>query len=259
MNTIALLTDFGYKDGFVGAMKGVIKNINPSVEIVDISHEISPFNIMEASLVLFATYKYFPKYTIFCTVVDPGVGTSRNPIIVQTENYFFVLPDNGLITLVLKEEKIKHVYKITNERFMLKSISQTFHGRDIFAPVCAYISRGTPLESFGLKLKPSSLTKIDFPQPKKKNKSIIGEIIYFDRFGNATTNLKYENLPKKFKLLFRDFEITNLSKNFKEGKKDIPNLIVGSTGFLELFLPEKNLQETFLVSTGEPIILMEEK
>ncbi len=259
MHTIALLTDFGYKDGFVGAMKGVIKSINPSVDIIDISHEITPFNILEASLVLYSVYRYFPGYTIFVVVVDPGVGTSRNPVVIKTENYFFVLPDNGLITPILKEEQIKQVIKITNQNLMLKRVSETFHGRDIFAPVSAYISRGVPLDFIGENIEPESLKKFYFPEPVKKGKQIIGEIISFDRFGNAITNIRYENLPEKFKIYFRNFAISNLSKNFQEGNKEKPNIIIGSTGFLELFLPEDSFREKYSVKTGEQIIVTEEK
>ena len=259
MNIIALLTDFGYKDGFVGAMKGVIKTINPSVEVIDISHDISPFSILEASLILYSTYKYFPKNTIFVCVVDPGVGTNRKPLIVHTENYFFVLPDNGLITLVLKEEKVRSIYEITNRQFMLRRISQTFHGRDIFAPVSAYISVGVPLNLFGKKISIKEIKLLNFPEPKVKNGEIVGEILYFDRFGNAITNIPYKYLPENFIISFRNFKINKLSQNFLEGEKNQPNAIIGSTGLLELFLPEENFKEKFLAKKGEKIIIQEEK
>ncbi|NPA53116.1 MAG: SAM-dependent chlorinase/fluorinase, partial [Aquificae bacterium] len=129
---IALLTDFGNKDGFVGTVKGVIKSINPEAEIIDISHEIDSFDILEASLVLNASYKYFPQKTIFVCVVDPGVGTERKSIIVETEKYIFVSPDNGLLSLPLKKERIQKIIEITNNKYQLSRDNETFHGRDIY-------------------------------------------------------------------------------------------------------------------------------
>ncbi len=257
MHVIALLTDFGLKDGFVGAMKGVIKSINPTVEIVDITHEIEPFDIFQGALTLYSVYRYFPPYTIFVAVVDPGVGTKREPIIVETEKYIFVLPNNGLISFVQKYDNIRRVILIENSRFMLNRISETFHGRDIFAPVASFISRGVPLNLFGKEKSPDSLVKIPIPEPKVYNDKIEGEIISFDRFGNAITNIK--DLPEHFTVIFRDYKIADLKSNFLEGEKDKPNLIVGSTGFLEIFLPQDSFKNRFNAKRGEKVIVKEEE
>ena len=252
MNLIALLTDFGTKDGFVGSMKGVIKTINPTVDIVDITHEISSFSILEGALVLYSTYKYFPKHSIFVCVVDPGVGTERKAIVVKTLNYFFILPDNGLITLVSREENIQDVFLIENERFLLKRVSETFHGRDIFSPVAAYISRGIELSLLGKRIDKEELTYIDIPEPQIKENKIIGEILTFDKFGNAITNIR-NIFPNRVRIKFRDKTINGVVRNFMEGEKDKPNAIIGSTGFLELFLPMGNFKEKFRAKSGEKV------
>ena len=221
MNLIALLTDFGTKDGFVGSMKGVIKTINPTVDIVDITHEISSFSILEGALVLYSTYKYFPKHSIFVCVVDPGVGTERKAIVVKTLNYFFILPDNGLITLVSREENIQDVFLIE-------------------------------LSLLGKRIDKEELTYIDIPEPQIKENKIIGEILTFDKFGNAITNIR-NIFPNRVRIKFRDKTINGVVRNFMEGEKDKPNAIIGSTGFLELFLPMGNFKEKFRAKSGEKV------
>lgn len=246
---IALLTDFGNKDGFVGAVKGVIYSINPNVKIVDISHEVAPFDILEASLILKATYKYFPKNTIFLTVVDPGVGTDRKKIIVKTKEYIFIAPDNGVLTLALEEQKIEHIISIENQNYFLELKSNTFHGRDIFAPVGAYISVGKEPEVFGPVI--TEYKKLPDITPIQEHNRILGKVIKFDRFGNAITNI--EKLPEKFKVVFKGYEISTVCSNFMEGKNDRPNLILGSFGYYELFIPQASLKDSLNVQVGEPV------
>ena len=246
---IALLTDFGLNDGFVGAVKGVIKTINPDVDIIDISHGITPFDILEGAIILKAVYSYFPEGTIFMCVVDPGVGTERKPIVVKTEKYLFVAPDNGLLTLALKNQKVEKIIHITNEKYMLKRETETFHGRDIFAPISAYLSKGEDLENFGVELK--SYKRIEFPDVYIENGYMVGQIIKFDRFGNGITNL--EVIPDFEEILFGDFSIRKICRNFSEGDKDKPNIIKGSFGFYEIFLPERSAKEVLGLKIGEKI------
>jgi len=250
---IALLTDFGNKDGFVGSLKAVILSINPNIEIVDISHEVESFSILEASIILNATYKYFPKGTIFLSVVDPGVGTEREAIIVKTENYIFVSPNNGILTLPLKNEKIKEIVKIENKKYILKSDTNTFHGRDIFAPVSAYISRGIALKNFGKKLKKDNLVIIKDIYPEEKEDRIIGKVIKFDKFGNAITNI--DKLPENSKILFRNYQL-KICNNFQEGDKYIPSLIKGSFGFYEIFLKENSAKDILNINLFEEFIIL---
>lgn len=246
---IALLTDFGLKDGFVGSMKGVILSINPNLKIIDISHDITSFDILEASIILNATYKYFPKDTIFVAVVDPGVGTERKPIAVKTTDYYFIAPDNGLLTLPLKNQKIEKIIHIKN--YTLKTDINTFHGRDLFAPASAYLSKGVKIEDLGEEIK--DYKKIDSFDPFVEENKIIGKILMFDKFGNAITNIS--NLPKKFKLYYKDFVIEEVRNNFLEGEKDKPNLIKGSFGFYELFIPTRSFKETFNAQKFDKILI----
>jgi len=252
---IALLTDFGYKDGFVGTVKGVIKSINPYVDIIDISHGVSSFNIIEGALILKASFKYFPKGTIFVVVVDPGVGTERKPIIVKTKNYFFIAPDNGILSPVLEEEKPEKIIHIQNNKFMLKADNNTFHGRDIFAPVSAYLSKGINIDEFGRKL--NSYAKLNIPEPKKEKNKIEGQILFFDKFGNGITNIKSLRTFKKGYVKNQNIPIKKLINAFLEGDKESLNLIKGSFGFYELTVPLGNAKEKFNLKEGDKVIIYE--
>jgi len=244
---IVLLTDFGTKDGFVGAVKGVILSINSSVQIVDLSHEVDSFNILEGALLLKAHYSYFPKGSIFIGVVDPGVGSERRGIIVKTENYYFVGPDNGLFDLVLEEDRNFNVYEIKNEKFTLPKRNNTFHGRDVFAPVAAHLSKGVKPEEMGPKINYTK--KLNFPKVKREKYSLEGEIIYFDKFGNAVTNIPCD----EYKYAEFRGEKVKVVPYFLAGEKERLNSTCGSFGFMELFVPTENAKEKYNLKVGEKI------
>ncbi|RMD47727.1 MAG: hypothetical protein D6834_00245 [Aquificota bacterium] len=248
---IALLTDFGLSDGFVGSVKGVIKTINPSADIIDISHNVNSFDILEGALILKASYSYFPKGTIFTVVVDPGVGSKRDAIIVKTKDYFFVAPDNGILSLALKNEKIEKIINIQNEKFFLPRDNNTFHGRDIFAPVSAYISKGVPVELFGKEK--NEILKIDIPRPEIKNGKIYGKIIKFDKFGNGITNI--EDIPSFKTGEVKGIKIEKLANSFLEGEKEKLNIIKGSFGFYELFVPLGSAKEIFKLKKEVEVVI----
>ena len=187
MRIITLTTDFGTDDWFVGTMKGVIATISPKTTVVDISHAIASGNIRAGAFALSASYKYFPKGTVHLAIVDPGVGSKRRAIAVQTEQYFFVGPDNGVLSFALRSERIKAARALENKAYFLDSISQTFQGRDVFAPVAAHLARGVVLARFGPRV--ASFVRLDWPEPKLRHESIEGEVIYIDKFGNAITNI----------------------------------------------------------------------
>jgi S-adenosyl-L-methionine hydrolase (adenosine-forming) len=230
---IALITDFGTKDYFVGAMKGVIFTINPNANIIDITHEIPPHDVQSAGFALGSAYKNFPEKTIFVAVVDPGVGSNRRPIVVETPKYKFVAPDNGLLSFIFNFEKDFRVFRIDNDELFLKPISKTFHGRDIFAPVATHLSMGVKPELVGSEIK--DFIKFDLNSPQTiANKRIEGQIIHIDYFGNLVTNLKLEDLPEKFELKIRDQTIKKLSQNYSEAGKGELLLILGSAGFYEV-------------------------
>ncbi|MEN3033648.1 MAG: SAM-dependent chlorinase/fluorinase [Aquificaceae bacterium] len=239
---IALMTDFSSKDGYVGAVKAVILSINPLAKIVDITHEIEPFNIKEGAFLLWAHLNYFPENSIFMTVVDPGVGTSRRPICVSCGNYTFVAPDNGLIDSAVDSLGLNFdAYLI--ERF--KPASNTFHARDIFAKAAAYLSLGQSPSSLGSKIewKPS----FKLPKPYIDGKTLIGEVVYFDRFGNCITNIPCGNYSGG---IFRNMRL-KFVQNYKSSLE--PALICSSFNLVELFIYAKSAKEELDVKLGEKI------
>ena len=168
-------------------MKGVILGLQPRAQIIDITHEIPAGDIRAGAFALAASYKFFPKRTVHVAVIDPGVGSTRRAITAQTVNHFFVGPDNGVLSLALSREKIKAIHQITNEQLLLRPVSNTFHGRDVFAPVAANLSKGLPLWKVGAPIQ--EFVKLSWPEPQRAANSIKGQIAYIDRFGNAITNI----------------------------------------------------------------------
>ncbi|MFQ5456074.1 MAG: S-adenosyl-l-methionine hydroxide adenosyltransferase family protein [Nitrospirota bacterium] len=239
---ITLITDFGEKDYFVGSMKGVILNINPDVTIVDISHDISSQDIVEASFVLKSIYKYFPSHTIHVVVVDPGVGGRRRPILVTSSNYYFVAPDNGVLSYIYKEDQPVKVREITSEHYFMKSHGETFHGRDIFAPIAARISKGVETSHIGEEIKDYTILKLNEPKLTDKN-SLHGRIIHIDKFGNMITNITNEHLynsfgykkEMNFKIIIKEIVITGLNNFYAEGERGVPSALINSSGHLEIY------------------------
>ncbi|HHT9144808.1 MAG TPA: SAM hydrolase/SAM-dependent halogenase family protein [Candidatus Wunengus sp. YC61] len=190
---ITLLTDFGNQDAYVGIMKGIIAGINPFANIVDICHSVPPQDIFGGAYLLYSSYKYFPKKTIHVAVVDPGVGSRRDIVCVETKDYFFLAPDNGLLSFIIQNEKPKGIFRITNNKYFLTSPSNTFHGRDVFAPVAAHLSLGVKPQQLGNKI--NQLEQLDIPKPvHRKTGQVEGQIIYIDQFGNLITNITKEHV-----------------------------------------------------------------
>ena len=257
---ITLLTDFGLRDPYVGAMKGVILSICPDANIVDISHEIRKFDIRQGAYVLAASAPFFPKGTIHVGVVDPGVGTSRKAIIIETKKSFYIGPDNGLLTLAALREGVKKVVQITNSKYMLPRVSRTFHGRDIFAPAAAYLANGVPIENFGPLLEEYEI--LSFSKPHVRKDQIEGEIIYVDGFGNIVTNIYSEILEKvgiseedKIKVLLNDKlgKVLKICKAYNEVKKGEFLAIIGSGNFLEISINQGNAAKKLNVKEGTKI------
>jgi S-adenosylmethionine hydrolase len=238
---ITLLTDFGLDAPYAAAMKGVILAINPEAKIIDISHQITSHDIIEASFVLMTSYSYFSPHTIHLIVVDPGVGSQRRAILMQTEKYFFIAPDNGVLSYPLRSEKVIAAVEITNTSYFLESVSSTFHGRDIFAPVAAWLSRGVKVQEFGPEIK--DIHRISFPPVKKLNKNTWrAEVLYIDKFGNVITNidkgqwqqLQAESQTSSFALQIGGMRITSLADNYLQGKSQKLSALFGSSNFLEI-------------------------
>jgi S-adenosyl-L-methionine hydrolase (adenosine-forming) len=236
LKIITLTTDFGLKDGNVGVMKGVIWGINPDAQIADISHNISPQNIYEASLILTRSAVFFPSGSIHIVVVDPGVGTVRRPIAGRLGPYYFVGPDNGVVSMLLEEanqRKWETSFVVTdNPEYWLPEVSHVFHGRDIFSPIAAYLSRGIPLEALGSSIDEPVL--LNLPQPKQMESSIIGEVIHIDHFGNISTNIRSEHLghPPEVRVRILENIIDGLVNTFGDRPAGSIIALYGSTGNL---------------------------
>ena len=187
MGVIALLTDFGLKDSYVGVMKGVIATVNPRVTVIDLDHDVASHRIEEAAFLLATSYSYFPQNTVFCVVVDPGVGSSRKAIAIQTKNYYFVGPDNGVLWQAAERDGITKIVTLENKKYFRKPVSSTFHGRDIFAPIAAALTKGYRPAGFGREIK--DFINPDFINPQVERGTIFGEILHIDSFGNLITNI----------------------------------------------------------------------
>jgi len=237
---ITLITDFGTNDHFVGTMKGVIYNINPSVEIVDITHQVAAYDIFDAAFMLAQSYRFFPPDTIHLVVVDPGVGTSRRPLLARSLAYKFVAPDNGVLSLIYEREENVEVRHITADHYFLNPVSSTFQGRDIFAPIVGWLSKGVEVDKFGEPI--SDFIKFSSPKPKRVGDNLIkGVVLKVDKFGNILTNLRPEDLaqlftenPPPFKIIINQHEITRLNLAYSMGKPGELFAIVGSSGYLEI-------------------------
>jgi S-adenosylmethionine hydrolase len=250
---ITLTTDFGTKDGYVGAVKGVIKRINPEVEIGDITHDIKPFNVLGAAFVLNNFYRYFPKNTIHLLVVDPGVGSGRNPLLIKSEDFFFVGPDNGVFSLIYHNERITDIIVLSNRKYFLAGLSTTFHARDIFAPVAAYLSLGVDIREFGATAR--ECVKLILPQPNFTKKGIVGEIIHIDNFGNLITNIGAEVLENKSiaKIVVGKREIKRIAQSYFDIPKKELGLVMGSLGFIEIATNQENAQKLSKGRIGTPV------
>ena len=255
---ITLLTDFGTEDSYVGAMKGVILSINPDATIIDISHQIPPQDIIAGAFVLSQAAPFFPKGTVHIAVVDPGVGGKRKPILIETDKYFFVGPDNGIFDIALQNERIRRKIHLTNKNYFLGYISSTFHGRDIFSPVAAYLSLGIDPALFGKKIK--TLTSLDVKKPFAKDGKITGRIIHIDRFGNLITNIDEGLLKKVFKNRIFEVEVCdNIIKRFvpsySNAKQGEPIGLIGSSGLMEIAMREKNASIELGIKRGDVVIV----
>ena len=251
---IGILTDFGNKDNYVGVMKGVILSINKDSTLVDITNEIPPHNVRSAAFQLYTSYRYFPKGTVFLCVVDPGVGTERRALAVKTKNYFFVAPDNGLLYPSIVEDGVDIIVKLENKKYFLERISSTFHGRDIFAPVSAWISLGTPLEEFGSKLNIEDIVKIELKDYIRSENEIVGEVNYVDRFGNIVTsipNKEFNKLPSKISLVTKKEFEAKKAKTYGEGRKNEILVIEGSHGFIEIAMNQESASKKLDLREGD--------
>ncbi|HVV74277.1 MAG TPA: SAM-dependent chlorinase/fluorinase [Verrucomicrobiae bacterium] len=253
---ITLLTDFGARDWFVGTMKGVIAGIAPRAVVVDLSHEVAPGDIRAGAFALAASYSFFPRGTIHLVVVDPGVGSKRKGIAVQTEQFCFVGPDNGVLSWALRREKIKSIHSLENSKFFLKPPSHTFHGRDVFAPVAAHLSHGTPIQRFGPRM--SEPVHLPWPPPRRTRMGLEGEVIYVDRFGNALTNIESGELESgggRGWSVLAGRCLCPVESFYQAVPAGRPVAVIGSSGFLEIAVNGGSAAESFKLRPGTPVRL----
>ncbi len=253
-NVIALLTDFGLKDPYVGVMKGVILSVNPDARIIDLSHDLPSQGVLEAYFLLSNTYRYFPKGTIFLAVVDPGVGTDRAILAVETEKYVFLAPDNGLLGFLEKDGAVRRIIRVTNRKYFLEPLSNTFHGRDIFAPAAAHLSAGVELEQLGEET--NRMERIEAPSPKTTREGVIvGEVATIDRFGNLVTNIPGSRLgpDDRFEVRVGRLVVRHFARAYAEGKKGKAFAIVGSTGNLEIAVNKGSAQKLTGAKAGDAV------
>ena len=257
MSIISLLSDFGHKDPYVAEMKAVILSINPEVHIVDVTHEVEKFNIRMGAYVLASAAPYFPPNTIHVAVVDPGVGTQRRAIIVETSRSFYVGPDNGLLMLAAQKEHITNIYEIDNPKYMLPKGSKTFHGRDIFAPTAAYLATGIKPSDFGAAINDYIVP--DFAKPHQINGVLHGVVLHVDDFGNIISNISVEDLKNvgfnegntlQVKLGGKIVSLMFCSA-YAEVAVGAPLALVGSSGFLEVSINQGSGSRIFGANVGD--------
>ena len=243
MSVITLLTDFGTDDEYAGVMKGAILSVNPKAFPVDITHQIDPQDLIQAAYTINAFYRFFPPNTVHVTVVDPGVGTRRGIVALKTEKFCFLAPDNGVLTLLLEESRAEEAVWVQNSDYFLNNISRTFHGRDIFAPVAGYLSKGLALNRLGPKAEISQLKRLDLPGIEiLENKSIEGRIISVDRFGNLVTNIGAETIdslcagnPEIIPAVeIGGIVVEGISDSYSDVPTRKPLMIIGSRNLLEI-------------------------
>lgn len=259
---VTFTTDFGLQDPFAGIMHGVVLNIHPDTSIVDISHAVGSYDVFDGAWTIAQAYRFFPPRTIHVVVVDPGVGSSRRPLIAETENFVFVAPDNGVLSLVESREPKLSVRHVTAERYFLQPVSQTFHGRDIFAAVAGWLSHGVAPAEFGPEI--SDYVRLPLPMVERvSDNSLRGMVIRVDKFGNLITNIGeleapslFTATPPPFSVLIAGETLTRLCHSYAEGQPDEFFVIVGSSGYLEIAAKQSSAAEKLAASVGTPVGLV---
>jgi S-adenosylmethionine hydrolase len=254
---ITLMTDFGLRDHYVAAMKGVILSICPEARIIDVTHEVSSYEVAEAAFLLSQTWGYFPKKTVHVVVVDPGVGSMRRPILAEVDGQRFIAPDNGVLTPVLTREgcKVRHIIA---ERYFRETVSQTFHGRDIFAPVAARLGSGLAAAKLGPCI--DNYLRLTFERPNRTaRRGWTGVILHVDHFGNIVTNIPFAEFPliehQPFEVAVGYRTVEKLARSYAEIPRGELFAIVGSSGYLEISANQESAAKILGCEAGAPVEL----
>lgn len=257
--TITLTTDYGSNDHLVGTIKGVILKILPEAQIVDLCHHVLACDILDGALTIGQAFSYFPMKTIHVVVVDPGVGTQRRPILVSAGMQYFVAPDNGVLSMVYEKAEDLTVRHVTAEHYFLTPLSNTFHGRDIFAPVAAWLAKNNQASSFGEEV--TDFVRFTLPKPKTVDNAVRGVILKVDNFGNLLTNLSPDHVPQifagdgRFKMTVGGKEISKVLQNYSQGAPNEAFAILGSSGWIEIGMNRGNAARTLGIQRGAEVIV----
>jgi S-adenosyl-L-methionine hydrolase (adenosine-forming) len=256
---ITLTTDYGTSDHLVGVLKGVILSINPEVNIIDITHRVLAHDVLDGALTIGQAYKFFPPKTIHLIVVDPGVGTPRRPVLVAGDQHYFVAPDNGVLSSVYDQTEALYVWNITSEHYFRNPVSNTFHGRDIFAPVAAWLSKSWQSSSFGDPI--TDFVRFALPKPKTVGNLVKGAVLRVDHFGNLITNITAEDVPAlvaadgKFTIRLGNGQVSKVVQTFAQGAAGEVVGIIGSSGFLEISVNKGNAARTLAAARGAEVTI----
>jgi S-adenosylmethionine hydrolase len=256
---ITLTTDYGTNDHLVGTLKGVVLKICPDVTIVDISHDVTPYDLLDGALTIGSSYSYFPARTIHVVVVDPGVGTERRPLLVTGDSQYFVAPDNGVLSLVYEREENVLVRHANVEHYYLEPVSKTFHGRDVFAPVAAWLAKGAQASAMGEEI--TDYKKFAMPKPKPGEGSTKGVVLRVDSFGNIITNFRAEDLPAaafesgSVQFTIGTHSITKFVDTFAKGNAGEAFAYIGSNGFVEIGINRGNAAKSLGIGRGMHVTL----
>jgi len=251
---ITLTTDYGTSDHLVAAMKGVILGINPEVNLVDVTHHVLAHDVLDGALTIGQAYKLFPPKTIHVVIVDPGVGTARRPILVAADQHYLVAPDNGVLSAVYDQTEALYVWNIISEHYFRHPVSNTFHGRDIFAPVAAWLSKSWQTSSFGEPI--TDFVRFALPKPKANGNLIKGVVLKTDHFGNLITNLTAADSPVftaaegKFVIKLGNGAITKFVPTFAQGAAGEAVAVIGSSGFIEIVVNKGSAARTLGATRG---------
>jgi S-adenosyl-L-methionine hydrolase (adenosine-forming) len=254
---ITLTTDYGTNDHLVGVMKGIILSINPEVNIIDISHGVLAHDVLDGALTIGQAYRYFPAKTIHVVVVDPGVGTSRRPILVAGDQHYFVGPDNGVLSSVYDQSEALYVWDIISEHYFRQPVSKTFHGRDIFAPVAAWLSKSWQTSAFGEAI--TDFARFAIPKPKAAGNTIKGIVLRVDQFGNLITNVRVDDVPAlaagdgKFQIKAGNAVVKKVVPTFAEGANGEAVGVIGSSGYLEICVNRTSAARTLGIGRGAEV------
>jgi S-adenosyl-L-methionine hydrolase (adenosine-forming) len=256
---ITLTTDYGTNDHLAGTLKGVILKIVPDATVVDITHQVNPFDLLDGALAIGSAYSYFPPRTIHVVVVDPGVGTERRPLLVSAGNQYFVAPDNGVLSVIYERETDVVARHANVEHYYLQPLSKTFHGRDIFAPVAAWLAKGAQIASMGDAIQ--DYKRFAMPKPKASNGHVKGVVMRVDSFGNLLTNFRATDIPETaltsgaIKLQVGTHAITKMVDTFARGNKSEPVAFLGSSGYVEIAVNKGNAAQILAIGRGAAVLL----